>query len=151
MSNRRKTRSTEEKGDEGKPSESSSTKGHDDQADLQALILGLATRTKKVDSLVTDNMTLHKKMDNIVTEIKRDKITLNKNMDNVVMDANISNAKMDNVVTEVKIFKRDEMDVTAMNRVSDQVLSRVTEKFEDQLKGINPLDEDSTEHADRAN
>ena len=67
----RKTRSTEGKGEKetpkGKPSESSSAKGYDTQADLQAPILGLTTLTKKVDSLVTD-----------MTEIKKDKTTLKK-------------------------------------------------------------------------
>ena len=81
------------------------------------MILGLTTLTKKLDSLVTD-----------MTEIKTDKTILNKNMDNVVMDVNLSNTKMENVVTELSVLKTDKRDVTAMNRVADQVLNRATEK-----------------------
>ena len=151
----RKTRGTEEKGDKGKLSETSSTKGYDAQADLQAMFLGLTKKIKslvkdykkmdlKIDNIVTDNKKMNLKMDNIVTDLntikkdtKIDKITLIKNIDNVVKDANI--------------LKTDKIDVTALNRVADQVIDLVTAKIDERLKGMDPVDEDFTEYAECAN
>ena len=57
---------------------------------------------------------------------------------------------MVNIVTEINIINTDKVDVTEMYRAANQVMNRATAKFEERLKGMNPLDEDSTDHVERS-